>query len=225
MPAPTYVEPQAPKAIHTPSSGPTPAATTDALPDHITSNIITLGDFIDTDALAPGFTLTSCHTEEEFGQHVLCFTHPEFRDKVRNGQRIVVAGRGFGVGSSRDVAVSALKGAGVQAVIARGFAFIYGRNQPSLGLLGFTVDDEGFYKLAEEGAECEIDVPSRKVKVGGKEFAFKLSAIEEGLMRNKGVTGAFMKFGKQMWENLTERKEGDRVTVKEERLEGDKRLV
>ncbi len=49
-------------------------------------------------------------TEEEAGQYVLEFTHPEFRRKVRDGQRVVVAGNAFGVGSSRENAVSALKG-------------------------------------------------------------------------------------------------------------------
>lgn len=126
---------------------------------HFNSKIVKLGDFIDTDALAPGFTLTSCTTDEEFGRHVLCHTYPEFREKVQSGQRIVVAGKAFGVGSSRECAVSALKGAGVQAVIARSFAFIYGRNQPSLGLLGIVMSDERFYEAAKEGEEIEIDLP------------------------------------------------------------------
>jgi hypothetical protein len=60
--------------------------------------------------LAPGPTLTTCVTEEDFGKHVLEYTHPEFRGKVKGGQQVVVAGNAFGVGSSREVAVSALKG-------------------------------------------------------------------------------------------------------------------
>lgn len=47
---------------------------------------------------------------------------------------IVVAGSGFGSGSSREEAVRALKGCGVQAVIAKSFAYIYGRNQQNLAL-------------------------------------------------------------------------------------------
>ncbi|KIW49930.1 hypothetical protein, variant 1 [Exophiala xenobiotica] len=78
--------------------------------DKISSKVVILGDFIDTDALAPGPTLTTCVTDEEFGQHVLEHTHPDFRAKAKNGQQIVVAGHAFGVGSSRECAVSALKG-------------------------------------------------------------------------------------------------------------------
>lgn len=52
----------------------------------------------------------SCKTDAERGAHVLQHTHPEFRSQVRNGQQVVVAGNAFGVGSSRETAVSALKG-------------------------------------------------------------------------------------------------------------------
>jgi 3-isopropylmalate dehydratase small subunit len=97
------------------------------------------------------FALSS-KDEEELGQHCLEFTNPEFRELVKNGHTIVVAGEAFGCGSSRQEAVQALIGffpkepmfnavhltvtigIGVQCVIAKSFAFIYSRNQPSLGL-------------------------------------------------------------------------------------------
>lgn len=168
----------------------------------IQSKIITLGDFIDTDALAPGPTLTSCKTDEEFGQHVLEHTHPDFRNMVKNGQQVVVGGKAFGVGSSRECAVSALKGAGVKAVIARSFAFIYSRNQPSLGLLGIVMEDEEFYAAAQEGEEIKIDVEKREVEVGGKTFSFRLSNIEYKLTVNNGIAKTYGRFGKKIWERL-----------------------
>ena len=58
----------------------------------IESKIVTLGDFIDTDALAPGPTLTTCKTDEEFGQHVLEYTHPDFRGKVNSTRDFQVHG-------------------------------------------------------------------------------------------------------------------------------------
>ncbi len=45
---------------------------------------------------------------------------------------------------------------GVQAVIAKSFAFIYARNQPNMSLLGVIVKDEAFYSLAIEGADVEV---------------------------------------------------------------------
>ena len=70
------------------------------------------GDNIDTDAILPGEYL-HINDMEELGK--VCFEHtnPDFRDKVKQGQSIVVAGRGFGCGSSREQAVTALKGCGV----------------------------------------------------------------------------------------------------------------
>jgi 3-isopropylmalate dehydratase small subunit len=174
------------------------------------STIITLGDLIDTDALAPGYALTTCTTEEEFGSHCLEQTHPEFRDTVKSypgSNAVVVAGNAFGVGSSREDAVVALKGAGIKCVIAKSFAFILGRNMPSLGLLGFVMSDESFYEAAKDKRSIEIDVQLRTVKVEisegeWKEWPFELSEMEYQLTLNKGVVTSFKRFGKGVWEGL-----------------------
>lgn len=209
LPTVQYVEPKpnsasraeagpfadSPGLVQSPSSEP-------LINNIIRSKVVTLGDFIDTDALAPGPTLTTCHTEEEFGQHVLENTHPEFRSKVAAGQQVVVGGNAFGVGSSRECAVSALKGAGVQAVIARSFAFIYSRNQPSLGLLGIVMDDDAFYEAATEGKEISVDMTTRRIQVAGKDFPFQLSNMEYKLTTNNGIAKTYGRFGKRMWETL-----------------------
>lgn len=177
-------------------------------PGIVQSKVITLGDFIDTDALSPGFTLTSCTTEAEFGQYVLCHTHPEFRQQVKRGHQVVVGGHAFGVGSSRESAVSALKGAGVQAVIAKSFAFIFGRNLPSLGLLGIVMGDGEFYSAAKDGATISIDLQRRTIVVAETEFAFRLSEIEYRLTMDKGISQAYAKYGKAMWERLMQNVDG-----------------
>lgn len=192
----------------------------------IKSRVVTLGDFIDTDALAPGPTLITCITDEDFGQHVLEHTHPDFRDKASAGQQVVVAGHAFGVGSSREVAVSALKGAGVQVVIARSFAFIYSRNQPSLGLLGITMDGEEFFEAAREGEEISIDVEQRLITVAGKEFAFRLSDMEYKLTANNGIAQAYGRFGKAIWKQLmlSTPKAAQREVLKDHAASLDSRL-
>jgi 3-isopropylmalate dehydratase small subunit len=127
------------------------------------------------------------------------FFMPSFISQVREGQNIIVAGAGFGCGSSRDVAVNALLGAGVKCVIAKSFAFIYARNQPNLGLLGVTIADEEFHSLAKDGEEVEVDVTNCKVRCGGKSFGFQLSDMEKQLIAAGGLTEAFQKFGKQLF--------------------------
>lgn len=208
----TYVEPDltAPEArARDHPSGLTKAATVPEPMGTLKSTIITLGDMIDTDALAPGYALTTCTTEAEFGSHCLEQTHPEFRDTIKNypnSNAVVVAGEAFGVGSSREDAVVALKGCGVKCVISKSFAFILGRNVPSLGLLGFNMSDESFYEAAKDGRAIEVDIPSRTVRIDveGKwqEWPFELSEMEYQLTLNKGVTEAFKRYGKGVWEGL-----------------------
>lgn len=131
--------------------------------------------------------------------HCLEHTYPEFRQRVRDGQRIVVAGEAFGCGSSREEAVRALKGLGVLAVISKSFSFIFGRNQPSLGLLGITMADSEFHRLASDGVSIEIDVPERAIRVAGKEFPFGLSEMEYRLTANAGIGEAYKKYQNEIW--------------------------
>ncbi len=61
----------------------------------IRSTIITLGDHLDKDALTPGLTLATYITDEDFGQHCLEYTHPEFRNTIKSHRdfyAVVVAG-------------------------------------------------------------------------------------------------------------------------------------
>ncbi|RFU76559.1 aconitase family [Trichoderma arundinaceum] len=161
-----------------------------------------LGDFVDTDALAPAQFLISSRTNEEMGAHCLEYTNPDFRSRANEGFNIVVAGKAFGCGSSREQAVSALLGCGIKCVIAESFAFIYGRNQPSLGLLGFTIDDPAFFKAATDGKEITINLEANEISIGGAEFPFQLSAMERELVEAGGITPAFKKFGKQLFDMI-----------------------
>jgi 3-isopropylmalate dehydratase small subunit len=96
---------------------------------------------------------------------------------------VVVAGHAFGCGSSRENAVNALLGTGVICVIAKSFAFIYGRNQPNLGLLGITITDETFHEAAVEGANIEIDLDRFRVRIEEREWSFEFSLMEKELIQ------------------------------------------
>ncbi|KAJ5131574.1 uncharacterized protein N7515_007613 [Penicillium bovifimosum] len=169
----------------------------------INSKIVRLGGFIDTDALAPGPSLTSCVTDEDFGRHVLEYTRPDFRGRVRGGQRVVVSDHAFGCGSSREAAVLALKGVGIEAVIARSFAFIFNRNMRTLGLLGFTITDNAFYEALADGDAIHVDVVRQIVVVNGKQFAVKLGNIERELIARQGAVEGYKLLGRDLWEEMT----------------------
>lgn len=125
---------------------------------------------------------------------------------------MVVAGHAFGCGSSRENAVSALLGAGVVCVIAKSFAFIYGRNQPNLGLLGITISDESFHAAAVDGVSVDIDLDRLKVRIGEKEWPFEFSLMEKELIQAGGLSNAFRKFGNRLFEVMcapTKRQSGN----------------
>jgi 3-isopropylmalate/(R)-2-methylmalate dehydratase small subunit len=98
----------------------------------ITGNLIRLGDNVDTDAILPGRYL-ALKDPAALGSHCLESLDPGFRARVRQGD-IIVSGRNFGTGSSREHAVIALKAVGVRAIIAVSAARIFFRNAINLGL-------------------------------------------------------------------------------------------
>jgi 3-isopropylmalate/(R)-2-methylmalate dehydratase small subunit len=90
------------------------------------------GDHINTDLIIPGRYLDD-YSAKNLAAHVMEDADPEFPIKVAKGD-ILVAGRNFGCGSSREQAPMALKHAGISAVIADSFARIFYRNSINVGL-------------------------------------------------------------------------------------------
>ena len=89
------------------------------------------GDNVDTDAIAPGRYMK--FGIEEIARHCLENVSPSFPSSVRKGD-VVIAGRNFGAGSSREQAPEALKHLGVSALVAESFAGLFYRNAINLGL-------------------------------------------------------------------------------------------
>lgn len=90
------------------------------------------GDDIDTDVIVPA-TYLSTFDPKELAKHCMEYTNPEFYSQVKEGD-IMVAGKNFGCGSSREHAPIAIKGCGVSIVIAKSFARIFYRNALNIGL-------------------------------------------------------------------------------------------
>jgi 3-isopropylmalate/(R)-2-methylmalate dehydratase small subunit len=96
------------------------------------------GDNIDTDTLAPGLYMK--RPVEVIAEHCLEAVDPRFAKEVRAGD-VVVGGENFGIGSSREQAVAALKHLGVAAIVAKSFAGLFFRNCLNLGLAALTMRD------------------------------------------------------------------------------------
>jgi 3-isopropylmalate/(R)-2-methylmalate dehydratase small subunit len=94
-----------------------------------------VGSDVDTDALAPGSWMQ--HGVDVIAQHCLESLRPDFASGVQAGD-VLVAGRNFGIGSSREQAAAALRQLGVTAVIAPSYSGLFFRNAFNLGLLLLT---------------------------------------------------------------------------------------
>jgi 3-isopropylmalate/(R)-2-methylmalate dehydratase small subunit len=91
------------------------------------------GDDVNTDVLFPGKYTYTVNDPEEIAAHALEDLDPSFAENVRPGD-VVVAGKNFGCGSSREQAALCMKYAGVAAVVAASFARIFYRNAINAGL-------------------------------------------------------------------------------------------
>ena len=111
------------------------------------------GENIDTDLIIPARYLNTSDPEE-LAKHCMEDADPTFASKVSKGD-IIVAGKNFGCGSSREHAPIAIKAAGVAAVIAPTFARIFYRNSFNMGLPIFESPEAA--QAIEEGHEVEID--------------------------------------------------------------------
>lgn len=118
------------------------------------AEVLKLGDNIDTDLICPGKYL-ELTDHKAIGSHCLAGVSEAIAPNFKEGD-LVVAGRNFGCGSSREHAAIALVNMGAGAVIAESFARIFYRNGINLGLP--LVVCPGVHELFEEGDKAELDL-------------------------------------------------------------------
>ena len=127
------------------------------------------GDDINTDEIIPARFLNTSDPKE-LGQHCMAGIDEGFIKKIKKGD-IIVAGKNFGCGSSREHAPVSIKGAGISCVIAESFARIFFRNAINIGLPIIELPDGA--REIKEGDELEIDLDKGvlKNKTQKKEYA------------------------------------------------------
>ena len=134
----------------------------------ITGRVWKYGDDVNTDVIFPGKYTYSISDRKEMALHALEDLDPDFVKNVRPGD-IIVAGKNWGCGSSREQAVVSLKEAGVGAIVARSFARIYFRNCINEGLPIVTCDA---VDMVETGDEVSIDFEAGTVVTPAAEYTF-----------------------------------------------------
>ncbi|RMF34343.1 MAG: 3-isopropylmalate dehydratase small subunit [Chloroflexi bacterium] len=127
------------------------------------------GDNVNTDVIFPGKYTYTIRDPQEMAKHALEDLDPDFAAQVQPGD-VIVAGRNWGSGSSREQAVTALKAAGVGAIIAKSFARIYYRNCINNALPAL-ISPEAVDAL-ENGDEVEIDLEAGEIRTPKGVFTF-----------------------------------------------------
>jgi 3-isopropylmalate/(R)-2-methylmalate dehydratase small subunit len=149
-----------------------------------TGRVWKYGDDVNTDVIYPGkYTYTEL-PPAEMAKHALEDLDPRFAEQVQPGD-IIVAGRNWGCGSSREQAVTCLKYAGVGAIIAKSFARIYFRNAVNQGL---PIVQCSAVEGVESGEEVTVDFSAGKVITPRGEYSFPpLSDFVMGILEDGGL--------------------------------------
>ena len=136
------------------------------------------GDNISTDLIAPGRYFHLRSNMAELAKHVLEDADPGFASKVKPGD-IVVGGRNFGLGSSREHAPTIMKIAGIGAVLAKSFARIFYRNSINIGLPVLICDTDKI----DEGDMLEIDLRKGVVRNLTKNLEISFNPLPEVMIK------------------------------------------
>src|SRR6056297_2892704 len=127
---------------------------------NFTGKVFKYGDNVDTDVIIPARYLNTSEPGE-LAKHCMEDIDADFSKNVEKGD-IIIGGKNFGSGSSREHAPLAIRSAGVSCVIAESFARIFYRNSINIGLP--ILESPEAVKATEAGDELEVDIDKGQVK-------------------------------------------------------------
>ena len=158
-------------------------------------------DNISTDLIAPGRYYHLRSNLPVFAKHVLEDADPKFAAAALAGDRtyIVVGGRNFGQGSSREHAARLIREVKVPVVLAKSFARIFYRNCFNIGLPALILDTDPI----QHGDELEVDLEKGEVKNLTRGGTFKFGAIPpvmQAILREGGIVEYVQKYGDLVFE-------------------------
>ena len=143
--------------------------------EKMTGKVWVLGDDIDTDIIIPTEYL-ALKTIDDMKQYGFSPLRPELAAQIKPSD-IIVAGKNFGCGSSREQAPEIIKALGIQCVIAKSFARIFFRNSINNGLL--LIEQPTLYDDIKEGDTVSV-VMNEHIDYNGKEYP--IASLPENLM-------------------------------------------
>ncbi len=139
--------------------------------------VIKYGDNVDTDVIIPARYLNTTDAKE-LASHCMEDLDKTFVDRVEEGD-IMVGGKNFGCGSSREHAPLAIKTSGISIVVAKSFARIFYRNSINIGLA--IVECEDFVNAVEEGDKASFDLEKGILKIENKGLEFAIPPFPKAI--------------------------------------------
>ena len=154
---------------------------------------IKLGDNINTDIIISGRYKFSITDIKVLAKHIMEDIDPEFYNKIVPGETILVCGKNFGMGSSREQAPLVIKETGIIAIAAKSFARIFYRNSFNIGLPLIEVDTT----KVREGDILKVDLGEGRLKDLSRNIELsveRLSNIMQELLKAGGVINYYKKY-------------------------------
>ena len=159
----------------------------------LTGKALKFGDNISTDHIVPGRLAHLRSNLPELAKHVLEDADPTFASRIKAGD-FIVAGKNFGLGSSREHAPLVIKMAGVSAILAKSVARIFFRNTINLGLPVLICDTDKI----DDGDELEVDLEAGTIKdiTNGNQLTFKkIPEVMLCILNEGGLIPYIKKYG------------------------------
>lgn len=153
-----------------------------------------LGDDINTDLIISGRYKFSISDMKELSKHILEDIDPLFYSKLKHGKSILVGGKNFGMGSSREQAPIVIKEAGIICVVAKSFARIFYRNAINIGLPLVEADTSGI----SEQDKLTVDLEKGTLKNLSQNYKVNilpLPPVMVKLLSDGGLVRHFRKYG------------------------------
>ncbi len=126
-------------------------------------------DNIDTDMLFPGKYVYTCSIAEEIISHLLEDLDPSFSKNVKEGD-IIIAGKNFGCGSSREQPVIGFKAVGIKAIVAESFARIFYRAAINQGLILIVCPEA--VNAYKKDSRFTLDLDAGRITIDGETYTF-----------------------------------------------------
>lgn len=154
-----------------------------------------LGDDINTDLIISGRYKFSISDIGELSKHILEDVDPRFYSRLKKGKSILVGGKNFGMGSSREQAPLVIKEAGIVCVVAKSFARIFYRNAINIGLPLVEADTSKI----KETDDLRIDLTKGILKNTTRKYEVNILPLPNVMVKlllDGGLVNHFKKYGK-----------------------------